>query len=137
MRFYGSGCILRRYEETVSMWKKHQIVCLILALLITLTQLYLSCALPNDVSTLLSTCQVVSHCNFVLLNLISEEYCLSECSCWFFPEVSDFLQILMYCPFCGATLESCPAFCSACGKNIKFLKDKVPDGNEPSTSAGT
>lgn len=36
----------------------------------------------------------------------------------------------MYCPFCGATLESCPAFCSACGKNVKFLKDKVPDGNE-------
>ncbi|XP_016124067.1 G2/M phase-specific E3 ubiquitin-protein ligase [Sinocyclocheilus grahami] len=42
----------------------------------------------------------------------------------------------MYCPFCGATLESCPSFCSTCGKSVQFLRDKVPDGNEPSTSAG-
>ncbi|XP_056624921.1 G2/M phase-specific E3 ubiquitin-protein ligase-like isoform X3 [Triplophysa dalaica] len=43
----------------------------------------------------------------------------------------------MYCPFCGAAVESCPAFCSACGHSVKFLKNvsnKVPDENQPSTS---
>nr|XP_023695653.1 G2/M phase-specific E3 ubiquitin-protein ligase-like isoform X2 [Paramormyrops kingsleyae] len=29
----------------------------------------------------------------------------------------------MYCPFCGHVLMDSPAFCSLCGKNIKFLKD--------------
>ncbi|XP_039866137.1 G2/M phase-specific E3 ubiquitin-protein ligase-like isoform X1 [Simochromis diagramma] len=29
----------------------------------------------------------------------------------------------MYCPFCGHLLADSPAFCSLCGKNIKFLKD--------------
>lgn len=46
----------------------------------------------------------------------------------------------MYCPYCGAAVESCPAFCSACGKSLKFLKNvcnKVPDENQQSRSEGT
>ncbi|XP_061600124.1 uncharacterized protein LOC133462737 [Cololabis saira] len=38
----------------------------------------------------------------------------------------------MYCPFCGSGLHSQNAFCSSCGKDIKFLHD----ADKPGTSGG-
>lgn len=42
------------------------------------------------------------------------------------------LQITMYCPFCGHNLHSETAFCSSCGKNVKFMYD----ADKPGTSEG-